>query len=77
MRINARLEGKYEEMIGYLCKETHKNITEVIKNALDLYHARVVRQAKVNNASILKSGFVGSVSADADTSVNYKKKLFE
>jgi hypothetical protein len=80
MRINARLYDSYEEKFHLVSLINNKNRTEVLKEALDMYFAKLLENKKRNawekNQKILAM-IAGIVSGPEDGSVNYKKYVAE
>lgn len=80
MRINARLEDSYEDKFLFVQKQEHKNRTDILKEALDQYFARKLRQeeqtAWEKNQRILKM-LSGIGSGPEDLSTNYKDYVYQ
>ena len=78
MRINARLEDSYELKFRVIQQRERKNLTDILKEALDEYFARRLQQdeqaAWQNNQRILQ--MLAGIGAGAeDLSSNYKAYL--
>ena len=77
MRINARLDPDRSRKLDFLLRITDQKISEIIKQAIDVYYERV-RRARPKPGDILTAtGFVGSAQAGPDLSSRYKERLGE
>ena len=77
MRVNARLGREYEEKIRFLLEHTGANLTQLLKQAIDLYF-REVKKGNVDAVLVLRqSGFVGCASGPDNLSETYKEDLHE
>lgn len=77
MRINARLDETRSQKLEYLKKATHAGISEIVKEAIDVYYDRV-KGKKPRPAEIFReSGFIGIGEGPEDLSVRYKDYLTE
>ena len=77
MKINAQLDNDHSGKLAWLSQATGMGMTEVIKEAIDLYYKQQ-HQAKSGAKEILEnSGFIGCGEAGANLSENYKQQLNE
>ena|SRR5690606_15710454 len=74
-RISARLDDITREKLESLQAETHKSVTELITEALDLYFQQRRTQTKASNQALLD--VAGSFGGSADLSKNYKDEFSE
>lgn len=75
MRINARLDEAHSEKLRFLAHATRGTISDVLKQAIDLYYARTRIEAGSALSILQQSGFVGVAESDEDLSANYKDAL--
>jgi predicted transcriptional regulator len=75
MRINARLDDEHTRKVEYLRAATGRTLTEVVKDAIDHYHAEVAAGSGRASAVLARTGFIGCGEADADLSADYKRRL--
>lgn len=73
MRINARLDEEYAHKLTYIQQQTQQPVTDVIKNAIDLYYQQLQQQKPLD--VLTQTGFIGCGQADSNLSVNYKSIL--
>lgn len=77
MRINARLDETHSQKLEYLKRATNAGVSEVVKDAIDVYYERV-KGSKASAAEIFsKSGFIGIAEGPEDLSTRYKQVLTE
>lgn len=74
-RISARLDAITREKLESLQAETHKSVTELITEALDLYFQQRRTQTQASNQALLD--VAGSFGGSADLSKNYKDEFSE
>jgi hypothetical protein len=75
MRVQAQLDDQRLQKVRYLAETTHASISEVIRQAIDLYYSRM-NTDQPNPAEILiKSGFIGCGEASPELSTTYKSEL--
>jgi len=74
-RISARLDDSTREKLESLQAETHKSVTELITEALDLYYRQRRVLTKVSNQALLD--MAGCVEGPVDLSKNYKDEFSE
>jgi hypothetical protein len=75
MRINARLDEESARKLDYLKDVTHSQVTEVVKDAIDLYYARVKQSQDSARSRLFDSGFVACGAAEPELSESYKDDL--
>ncbi len=80
MRINARLDDRYENNFIEVQQQTGKTRTEILKEALDQYflaeHAQAEQDALANNRKIVE--LIGGIAeGPEDGSVNHKKYIMD
>jgi len=73
MRINARLDGEWEEKIQYISQACELNQTDIVKQAIDLLYQKVRAEHLASYPLLLQSGFVGGGEGPKDLSQNYKQ----
>jgi len=77
MRINARLDDTHSQKLEYLKRATNAGVSEVVKEAIDVYYERV-KSTRPRAAEIFtESGFVGIAEGPEDLSTRYKEVLTE
>ena len=76
-RINARLTGEDARRFKQLRAVTKQSASEVIREAVKLYHEKMVKPKKTPYEILLESGLIGSFEGPEDLSVNYKKYMAE
>ena len=75
MRINARLDDEHAEKLTSLTRATGASITEVLKQALDVYFEQL-ENSRGSAAEILEqSGFIGCGEGSLHLSEQYKDSL--
>lgn len=72
-RISARLDEATQSKLENLVAETHKSVTEIISEALDLYYQRHRQQAHSDNQALLD--LAGCFSGPADLSTSIKDEF--
>ena len=73
-RINARLDDESARRLGELTTGTGKSVSEVVREAIAVYHAQVIKpRPKSRFLALAGTGRSGHT----DTSVNYKQVLLE
>ncbi|WP_295438147.1 ribbon-helix-helix protein, CopG family [uncultured Thiodictyon sp.] len=77
MRINARLDEDQARKVDYLRERTGQSVTDVIRAAIERYHAQISAQRERPAAVLARTGFVGCGEADANLSRDYKRLLAE
>ncbi len=75
MRINARLDEESARKLEYLKEATHAQVTDVVKDAIDLYYQRVRQAQDSARSRLFDSGFVGCGTAEPGLSQTYKDDL--
>jgi hypothetical protein len=77
MHINARLDENHSYKLKYLRRITGSGISDLIKQAIDVYYAQVT-QTRVNSIEILQAaGFIGCGDASSELSERYKNEFTE
>ncbi len=77
MHISTNLDDNYSQKLDYLTKATHKDVSEVIEQAIDRYY-EYMKQTQANASEILQqSGFIGCIEAEPTLSESYKARLAE
>ncbi len=74
MRINARIDDRYEQKRRAIQRATDLNTTEIIKQALDLLYEKTALSGKEKNLKLLER-LAGKAKGPKDLSVNYKEYL--
>jgi len=75
MRINARLDEDHSEKLHFLTHATKGTVSDVLKQAIDLYYAQTRSEAGSALSILQGTGFVGVAEGDEDLSVNYKQAM--
>lgn len=74
-RLNARLDDDLAEKLDLLQRRTRKNVTEIVRESIELYY-RHTKEATDGARHLLEaSGFVGCADAEVDLSARYKDLL--
>ena len=76
MRINARIDDRYEQKLRAIQRATDLNTTEIIKRALDLLYEKTALSGKEKNRKLLEM-LAGTAKGPEDLSVNYKEHLHQ
>ena len=76
-RINARLTGEDARRFKQLRAVTKQSASEVIREAVKLYHEKMVKPKKTPYEILLESGFIGGGEGPEDLSTHYKKYMAE
>ncbi len=75
MRVNARLDKGYEEKLRFLLEHTGANMTQLIRQAIDLYFSKVKQENPAAQQVLRKNGFVGCASGPRHLAENSKQHL--
>jgi hypothetical protein len=75
MRINARLDDDHSRKLKFLRRATGAGISDVVKQAIDLYYERLRQTSEKPGEALAKAGFVGCGEGPADLSDIYKDVL--
>lgn len=75
MRINARLDEVHSKKLEYLQDATQGGVSDVIKQAIDLFYQKVRAERSNASAMLRRAGFIGCGEASADLSETYKEEL--
>jgi len=77
MRINARLDDEHARKLEYLHDRTGACISDIVKDAIDLYY-REMKQPASDALRVLRDAeFVGCGEAESDLSARYKEVYTE
>ncbi len=77
-RVNARLDAERMRKLEQLAKTTGLSISDVIRDAIDLYAETKQTQNGPSAYEIMQRiGFIGCAKGPKDLSTNYKKYLTE
>ena len=70
MRINARLDDRYEERIAYLREETGLSLSDVVRESLEHYYASIKARKKQGQDALgaLVGAFDGRPDSPEDLS---------
>lgn len=74
-RISARLDDATQHKLESLQAETHKSVTELISEALDLYYQRHRQSIQTDNQALLE--MAGCFDGAANLSTNFKDEFTE
>jgi hypothetical protein len=75
MRVNARLNGETQIKINYLTQATGQSVSDVVREAIGVYHAQVRKQRAMPSKLLAMAG-TGD-SGRSDISSNIKKYVME
>jgi hypothetical protein len=75
VRINARLDARRAGKLQELARATGNSVSDVIREAIDYYHASHPRGTQRGRAALRK--LVGSARGPSDLSQQYKRYLAE
>ena len=75
MRINARLDDEHAEKLTYLTRTTGASVTEVLKQALDVYFEQLGNSCGSAAQILEQSGFIGCGEGSPHLSEQYKESL--
>ena len=75
MRINARLDESHARKLELLRRRTGHRVSDLIKEAIDLYYEEVQATPERPADALAKAGFIGCGEADPVLSENYKQLL--
>lgn len=73
VRVNARLDARRAEKLDELARATGASVSDVIRDAIDYYHAAHPSGSERGRAALRK--LVGISSGPRDLSSNYKDRL--
>jgi hypothetical protein len=74
-RISARLDDATRSKLENLLAETHKSVTELISEALDLYYQRHRSQVETHNRALLE--MAGCIDGPRSLSKHFKDEFAE
>lgn len=72
-RVNARLDAKHAEKLEALARATGASVSDVIRDAIDHYHAAIPGGSAQARKALAK--LVGCASGPRDLSQQYKRYL--
>ena len=75
MRINARLDESHSEKLRCLARGMNASITDVLKQAIDLYYEEMRAECRTAKSVLQCTGFIGVATGDENLSSNYKAEL--
>ncbi len=73
MRLNARLTKIQARHLDELTAATGESLSEVVRAAIDCYHAQVIARPSGPASALRTTGFVGCGEADDDLSTGYRR----
>lgn len=76
-RLNARIDDDLAEKLEVLQRRTRKNVTEIVRESIELYYEHTKGSPSRVREQLEASGFVGCGEDDADLSARYKGLLPE
>ncbi len=76
-RLNARIDAELAQKLEQLREATGQTTTEVIRRAIELYHADTTSAGTSSLQALKNCGFVGSAEGPRDLSERYKSRLGE
>jgi predicted DNA-binding protein len=74
-RINARIDSELERKLSYLRERTKQSTTDVVREAIERYHAAIGETAATPAEILERAGFIGCFAGPRDLSVRYKDEL--
>ena len=75
MRINARLDSEHSKKLEQLKKSRNLNVSDVVKQAIDLMHTQQNNELKIKLEALLTSDFIGCGQGPENLSENHKNYL--
>ncbi len=75
MRINARLDETRTQKLEYLLEATDSGISEVVRQAIDVYYEQVQERRPGAFEILSATGFIGSGEGPEDLSETYQRQL--
>lgn len=75
MRVNARLDDAHTRKLDELCQRTGRSRTDVLRAAIDHYHAQQVLEPPPTAAILAEHGFIGCGEGDPDLAQDYKRQI--
>jgi hypothetical protein len=75
MEIKAQVTDAEAEKIAFIQQQTHKDISEILKLAIDLYYNHIQEPLDPSLQILEESGFIGCCSVESDLSTTYKSVL--
>lgn len=75
-RINARIDAETEALLDHLCTGTGHTVSQVVRDAIAVYHAHVQAQRPRPKSKFLALAGTGN-SGRTDIASNYKKYVAE
>ncbi len=77
MEVNTQISRDTENKINFIQSQTKQDLSEILKNAIELYYQTLQTPQKTPLQILEESGFIGCASIESDLSINYKKVLTE
>lgn len=77
MEIATQLDNDHAEKLAYIQAQTHQNVTEILKQAIDLYYQHLQPTQKSPLEVLQEAGLVGCFEGSPDLSSNYKSIIHE
>jgi hypothetical protein len=74
-RINARLNPGLAQKVALVQRRTHKGITQIVQESLELYCNATLAQSGSALHILESAGFVGCAEGAVDLSSRYKEEL--
>ena len=74
-RLNARLDPELAAKLRALSIATGRSTSDVVREAIELYHRRIVVEGDRAKRAFESTGFIGIASGDESLSSNYKREL--
>ena len=75
MRIEAMLDDEQARKLEYLRTVTGSTLSDVVKTAIEHYHAEVAAAPVRAADALIQTGFIGCSEGDPDLSASYKQHL--
>ncbi len=77
MRVNARLDLERQRKLEEIARRTGLSVSDILKEAIDVYHERLAENAATARRQLERSGFIGCADGPEDLSETYKAQLAE
>ena len=77
MEIQAQLTEVEAQKVFFIQEQTHQDLIEILKKAIDLYYQILQIPEKTPLQILEESGFIGCCSVESELSTSYKSVLAE
>ena len=76
-RVNARIDESLSRKLAHLRRITGHSVTEIVRQAIELYYESIHRGDGTAKDVLLRTGFVGCAEGSPDLSDRYKSAIAE